>query len=492
MGREIVWVECPRHPESVAGCGVMRMHVLCTLQNHHLGTEEVEGIVLNFARVENSKSGCRSICKNEEVKAPAAHSITYSPLLTKTPDFSKLPNLEGLILRDCIELAEVHPSIRYLERLVSLNLRNCKKLKKIPSSICRVKSLEYMDISGCPTINQLPEDFWDIESLREFLAEGTNITRVPFSITRLKNLRNASFNVSKMPKTSSISSLVWSLVWPRGPPELRMLKSAKSLRTLRGNQFSGLPDTIKGLPKLEKLVLDDCAKLKSLPSMPPSLFVLPAVNCVSLARHCLDLDPLLFSNFQRDIKRAYELAGEPEPAGAIVHLEWCGNLMECNDLARDALENFILGSDCQKQRHGTGAYPSNRERGDDQRIRDAILGEGIGKASYAWLVHLPHQVVFRDETSFKGEVELEADSGSSSLRVEQIGIHFGSQVCRYCRFDPSTGREATVRTRTNRSAMMPSTLLREFNLFQPSSGCSFRAFQLAGSPEQFPGDFYSA
>ncbi|KAK2986976.1 hypothetical protein RJ640_024874, partial [Escallonia rubra] len=102
--------------------------------------------------------------------------LSYSPHLTGTPDFSILPNLERLILKECSNLVEVHESIGDLETsLVSLNLRGCKRLRKLPRTIGRLKFLETLIISGCSSLDQLPEEMRMMESLREFLADGIDL-----------------------------------------------------------------------------------------------------------------------------------------------------------------------------------------------------------------------------------------------------------------------------------------------------------------------------
>ncbi|KAL7205668.1 hypothetical protein ACSBR2_018570 [Camellia fascicularis] len=53
-------------------------------------------------------------------------NLSHSHSLAKTPDFSLLPNLERLILKDCISLFKIHESISNLERLVLLNAKDCK------------------------------------------------------------------------------------------------------------------------------------------------------------------------------------------------------------------------------------------------------------------------------------------------------------------------------------------------------------------------------
>ncbi|KAJ1393717.1 Leucine-rich repeat domain superfamily [Sesbania bispinosa] len=51
-------------------------------------------------------------------------NLSHSHYLTQTPDFSRLPNLEKLILKDCPQLSEVHSTIGDLKFLILLNLKD--------------------------------------------------------------------------------------------------------------------------------------------------------------------------------------------------------------------------------------------------------------------------------------------------------------------------------------------------------------------------------
>ncbi|PKI41913.1 hypothetical protein CRG98_037663, partial [Punica granatum] len=452
-------------------------------------TEEVEGIALNSPELRTVKVNAEAFVRMNRLRLLRLDNmhflghlkvlnLSYSSLLTQNPDYSKLPNLEELILRDCSKLAEVHSSIGCLERLVSLNLKNCKSLIEIPSSICRLKSLKILDISSCPNINWLSEDFGDMVSLTEFLAEGTGITRVPFSATRLTNLMNVSFSVCKEQMTRSISSLIWSLVWPRSASraknvQIDCLFQLRSLRTLRlaycslsdesipkeglgslqllenlelsGNWFSSLPDTIRGLLSSRNLYWM-IAQISS-----------HFQACPQVLLSCRQLTAYHWKGQQ-----AFNIV--PNVSFAECRLR---GVTVCVIYSSD--KDMLVASPSISYRvtvrnrgrtveliHQTG------KGGDDKEIHYAISGEGT--ASQAWLVHLPRQVVFRDQMSLEGEVKLEADS----LCVERIGIIFGCQVCLYCHFDCSTGREAPLMTQPSSSTIMPLSWSSscELNLFQ--------------------------
>ncbi|XP_019462826.1 PREDICTED: disease resistance-like protein CSA1 [Lupinus angustifolius] len=115
-------------------------------------------------------------------------NLSHSKYLTKTPDFSNLPNLEELILKDCPNLSEVHQSIGDLCNLLVMNFKDCTSLKNIPRKIYKLKSVKTFILSGCSKIEKLEEDIVQMESLTTLIADHTAIKYVPFSIVRSKSI----------------------------------------------------------------------------------------------------------------------------------------------------------------------------------------------------------------------------------------------------------------------------------------------------------------
>jgi len=115
-------------------------------------------------------------------------NVSHSKYLKITPDFSKLPNLEKLILKDCPSLTEIHPSIEDLNNLLLINLKDCTGLRNLPKKIYQLKSLKNLILSGCSKIDTLEEDMEQMESLTTLVAKDSGVTKVPFSIVRLKNI----------------------------------------------------------------------------------------------------------------------------------------------------------------------------------------------------------------------------------------------------------------------------------------------------------------
>ncbi|XP_059438589.1 disease resistance protein RUN1-like [Corylus avellana] len=243
-------------------------------------------------------------------------NLSHSHHLSQTPDFSRLPNLEQLILEDCTSLFEVHHSIGDLSNLVLVNLKDCKCLKSLPRNFYKLKSLETLILSGCSKFDNLADNLGEMESLKTLHADRTAIRRVPFSIVQLKNLKYLSLCGSKGSPSKSLPSLFWSWISLRKSPNsvnllpvtLQGLNSLTHLclrecnlsddviptdlwslcslqiLDLRCNSFESLPSRLGGLSNLQDLRLNHCKKLKSILDLPSSLIFLDARNCTALDR----------------------------------------------------------------------------------------------------------------------------------------------------------------------------------------------------------------
>lgn len=194
--------------------------------------------------------------------------------LVKTPDLSKAPALEKLILKDCASLVEVDESIGMAEGLLVLNLRNCSSLKKLPKNIVMLKFLEMLIISGCSNLHTMPiEEMKELESLKVFQADGvplglvTSATREsPSWLGSIWKLVARPRMCHELPRISLPRSLVrLSLVdcnlaesaFPKGFCNIVPLKYLDLSR----NPIRFLPDCFNGV-SLEELTLCECKLLQ--------------------------------------------------------------------------------------------------------------------------------------------------------------------------------------------------------------------------------------
>ncbi|XP_059653604.1 disease resistance protein RPV1-like isoform X2 [Cornus florida] len=224
--------------------------------------------------------------------------LSHSHGLKNTPNFSEVPNLERLFLKDCINLIEVHESIGKLERLVLLNLKGCKNLRNLPTKIGHLKSLEKLILCGCSNLDKLPRELCQMESLKVLDADGVAIKQLTSSSSDIESEHSGWFSGWFSWPRKSPESISCSLVClPRSlvslnlshcnlsddaiPRDLGSLSLLQHL-DLGGNPISSLPESIKGLAMLHSLELGGCKGLQLLPELPMCLRRLNLRNCTSL------------------------------------------------------------------------------------------------------------------------------------------------------------------------------------------------------------------
>ena len=208
--------------------------------------------------------------------------LSYSKKLVQMPEFSSLSNLERLILKGCVSLIDIHPSIGGLKKLTTLNLKWCLKIKGLPSSISNLESLEFLDLSKCSSFCKFSEIHGNMRCSRE---------------TATKDLPTSTGNSEKFP------------VIQRNMRSLRSLYLCKTA-------IRELPSSID-LESVEILDLSNCfkfekfsengAKMKSLRQLVLTILVLKNSQQVLLTGNLFQL--LIFLNAQslRNFRRSKEI-----------------------------------------------------------------------------------------------------------------------------------------------------------------------------------------
>ncbi|KAH7516740.1 hypothetical protein FEM48_Zijuj10G0167000 [Ziziphus jujuba var. spinosa] len=107
--------------------------------------------------------------------------------LVEPSDFSRVPNLERLILKGCKRLSKIHPPIEKLKQLMLLNLKGCESLDSLPQGIC-FNSLETIILSGCTKLDRFPEIVGKMSHLSQLYLDGTAIKGLPTSAKHLRSL----------------------------------------------------------------------------------------------------------------------------------------------------------------------------------------------------------------------------------------------------------------------------------------------------------------
>lgn len=130
--------------------------------------------------------------------------MNESQNLTGTPDFTGFPNLEKLVMEDCLNLREVHPSIGVHKKLAVVNFKGCKSIRYLPKTL-EMESLKTLNLSGCSRVKTIPQFKGNMECVSELYLDGTAITKLVTSIGNLTSLGFISLkdckNLITLPKT---------------------------------------------------------------------------------------------------------------------------------------------------------------------------------------------------------------------------------------------------------------------------------------------------
>ncbi|KAK9948999.1 hypothetical protein M0R45_004550 [Rubus argutus] len=199
--------------------------------------------------------------------------------LAMTPDFSKVPKLERLILEGCKELSKVHPTIGGLQHLVLLNLKGCTSLESLSSSIS-LRSLRTFILSGCSKFEEFPEIVGSMENLSELYLDGTAIRELPVSIQHLRGLillnLSGCKNLLYLPRffCSSLTSLKFLYLSlcssiEKLPENIGCLKHLEELDAC-DTSVRKVPESISDLKNLKLLCFHGCSRYTSLEL--PNLF----------------------------------------------------------------------------------------------------------------------------------------------------------------------------------------------------------------------------
>ncbi|KFK32996.1 hypothetical protein AALP_AA6G316100 [Arabis alpina] len=201
-------------------------------------------------------------------------------------------------------LVELHMPSSKLEKLWEgiqplVHLKKCTSLVKFPSSILNLYKLKTLRMWGCKKLQVVPTNT-NSTSLEKF---DTNHS------SRLRSFPDISRNIKNLSIVGPLS--VWS--HPKRYEEVigRQLKKVthvpSSVRKLdlSSSDIETIPEYVRGLLRLQTLIIENCTKIISVEGLPSSLKSLHADNCVSLERVKFPFpieDPireLMFSNCLR-------------------------------------------------------------------------------------------------------------------------------------------------------------------------------------------------
>ncbi|XP_024174555.1 disease resistance-like protein DSC1 [Rosa chinensis] len=240
------------------------------------------------------------------------------------PEISEDMGALSELMLDGSAIKEIPSSIERLRGLKSLSMKNCTSLVCLPDSICNLADLTYLYLEGCSKLCNLPENLGNLKSLCELKVEDTGIKRLPACILHLK-LGRLKFHYCKQME-APLSS------WPSSIEDrctvvvhldfsycnLKVLSDAiayfRSLKVLnlsRNNNLKSLPAAMNQLGYLERLQLEDCKRLRSIPELSSRISCINAHNCTALEAVSTPQSPydigrcFIFSNCSQLIQRDF-------------------------------------------------------------------------------------------------------------------------------------------------------------------------------------------
>nr|WIL60050.1 nodulation protein [Melilotus officinalis] len=279
--------------------------------------------------------------------------LSDSKKLIECPNVFGSPNLKHVILRYCESLPEVDSSIFHLQKLEVLNVFECKSLKSLSSNTCS-PALRKLEARDCVNLKEFSVTFSSVDGLDLCLSEWDR-NELPSSILHKKNLKRFVFPLSDClvdlpenfadriqlssplnrehdpfitldkilhsPAFLSVKDLTFFYIpiLSEFPDSISLLSSLETL-TLDGMAIKSLPETIKYLPRLERVDVYDCQMLQSIPALSQFIPVLVVLDCESLEEvlnstsepydepnpcfifllNCKNLDPHSYQNVLKD------------------------------------------------------------------------------------------------------------------------------------------------------------------------------------------------
>ncbi|XP_057752657.1 disease resistance protein RPP4-like [Arachis stenosperma] len=220
-------------------------------------------------------------------------NLSDSKNLVKPPNLSQAPNLERLFLRGCRKLKHIHPSTGDLRKLVELDLSGCTSLMSFPITVFGISSLKSVDLSGCSRLFGGKE----LENGSESSIQCQSTVWSTFKRLKLR-LPFHFFNYSKsrfnhvfhlwrlsLARLSCVYYLNLSYCNLHTIPEAISSLHYLGILVFEGNNIVRVPDFINKLPRLRRLVLDNCKRLMYVDEFPlPLPLPYPAAERTKLVK----------------------------------------------------------------------------------------------------------------------------------------------------------------------------------------------------------------
>ncbi|MED6217019.1 hypothetical protein PIB30_013490 [Stylosanthes scabra] len=249
--------------------------------------ENLVVLSMPHSRVKRLWDGAQDLVNLKEI-------VLYASLqLMELPDLSKASKLEILDVSHCVNLYHVHPSIMSLNKIVDLILYGCKNLKSL-----HARAIKNLFVNGCLNLKE-----FSLASKELYMLDlrGTSIETLDKSIGSLSKLdkfyvcESLKHVPKDLPSMTCLRDLSLHNCTQLDDSNLQnLLDASHSVQKLILNgcfNLSEIPHNIKHLSHLEHLSIRDCVRLRHVPTLPPSVGHLDAINCSSLETIVLSSTP---------------------------------------------------------------------------------------------------------------------------------------------------------------------------------------------------------
>ncbi|CAH8346036.1 unnamed protein product [Eruca vesicaria subsp. sativa] len=191
-------------------------------------------------------------------------------LKDSTNDYSTMPELKRLLVRNCTELKRL-PQLKPLTKLQVLDISGSKKLVEMLEVCLEEKEeLRILDISGTP-LPELADTINDVVNLNQLLVRNCSKMKWLPNIEKLTCLE--VFDVSGSNQLAKIDGTFGKMAY------LHKVN-------LSGTELSELPKEMAELANIKELIIKNCSKIVSLPNLENMIHleIFDVSGCVELAK----------------------------------------------------------------------------------------------------------------------------------------------------------------------------------------------------------------
>ncbi|KVI00474.1 hypothetical protein Ccrd_021278, partial [Cynara cardunculus var. scolymus] len=209
--------------------------------------------------------------ENPSLRSLKILNLSYCEQLRSLGGFSEFSALKRLILSNCTSLIEICESIEQCDGLELIDLSYCNEARKLVRTIGKVKNVKILNLDGC-NLNEFPIEMSYLE-LPEMVKANNIVIHSQTSSSAIVEVIPRDFKSSGIYLPSSLVCLSLQhnhLSNESFPMDFSSLFILKELY-LDGNDIVSMPSCVRTLHKLEKLSIEDCARLTTIEHPPRTL-----------------------------------------------------------------------------------------------------------------------------------------------------------------------------------------------------------------------------